>query len=127
LGVQEGRLFGVLEQVIFGEELAEVLCGEAVVRAVERQQVELLTLPVIDIDRSGSRVLRSNRQEQDAPRHLNPAGGYGFPDFEEGLDYAVNVGLRIAKSQLSYAEQAVGGDGASAELHVLLLRWNETR
>jgi hypothetical protein len=124
LGPQKSWLFGVLEQVVFRQEGAEILRGEVVIWAIEAQQVELLTSPVIDVDRTGSRVLGCYWKKQYAIRHLNPAGGYGFPDLEKRLDYAVDVGLRIAKSQFSYTEQAVGIDVSSAELHVLLLLMN---
>ncbi|MGH9571486.1 MAG: hypothetical protein ACRD4F_17720 [Candidatus Angelobacter sp.] len=117
LCLKQGRIFRVLQQVVFGEDLAEVRCCEVVVGAFEGQQEKLLKLPVIDINCAGSRVLRGYRQEQNSPGHLNPAGGYGFPDLEKRSDYEVNVGLWIAKSKLSYAEQAVGGEDTSAELH----------
>ena len=79
MGPQEAWALSILEQVVFREELAKVLYGEVVVRAIEGQQVEFLTLPVIDVDRAGSWVLGCNRQEEDASGHLNPPGGYGFP------------------------------------------------
>jgi hypothetical protein len=55
--LQQGQVLGVFERVEFRQELAEVLGSEATVRAIETQRVELLTLPAIDLDRTGCRVL----------------------------------------------------------------------
>jgi hypothetical protein len=88
LGLQRGQVLGVFEQVEFRQELAEVLGSEAIVRAIETQRVELLTLPAIDVDRTGCGGFSGAAGCLAA---FNPASRYGLPVWKNAWNSSVKI------------------------------------
>jgi hypothetical protein len=95
----------VSEQVILGHKLLEFSCGQRIFTAVlEHRQIELVSLPVIQIDRSRVRNSGNGLKEQYAFRHLNPSRGDAFADCEKYLHYVRNIGV-LGQAKLLGCEQ----------------------
>jgi hypothetical protein len=95
----------VSEQVILGHQLFEFNCGQRIFAALlEYREIELMSLPVIQIDRSGFRNSSDGLEEQHAFRHLNPARGDTVADCQKYLHHVRNIGV-LGQAKLFGCEQ----------------------
>src|SRR5260370_41144914 len=101
---QQGWVFGVVQEVVFGHELMEFRKGEVVIRSLEANHVQLLSLPVVDVDRARCWVLWRLLQEQDALGHFDPVACDSFADPEKLPDDSIHVQSLVADLQLSRTE-----------------------
>src|SRR5713101_1186553 len=104
---QQGWVFGIVQQVVLGHELMEFREGEVVIRSLEANHVQLLSLPVVDVDRARCWVLWRLLQEQDTLGHFDPVPCDSLADPEKLLNHAIHVQSGVVDLQLSSAEQAM--------------------
>src|SRR5205814_6568894 len=84
----------VSEQVVLGQKLLEFSCGQRIFTALlEYREIELMLLPVIQIDRSRFRNPGDVLKEQHAVRHLNPACGDTLADCQKYFQHVRNIGV----------------------------------
>ena len=71
---------------------------------LEHREIELMSLPVIQIDRCGFRNFGNGLKEQHAFRHLDPARGDTVADCQKYLDDVRNIGV-LGQAKLFGCEQ----------------------
>ncbi len=115
--LQETRVFREAEQVVFGQELREVLDRKVFVVFFEFEEIELLPLSVVDVDGAGGGVFRMDLEEEDASWHLNPSCGDGVSHLQKGTNGSVDIGFGGTESQLGKRVKRVRDNCSFASLH----------
>ena len=110
------------DQVVLGDKLIEFDGGQAVVPPfVEDDEVENLQLAIVQVDCTGRGIVWHSLQQQNSPRHLNPARRQPLPEGEKDFHHVFDMGCLAQPNFLCCKQRFKTHCSSALRHHVFLL------